>query len=65
MNVTRREIAFLKYAVGEDPDSVNLNQLLDEYRSTDIPDLEAQIFVKQLEIVKAFAKKAADKQTEE
>jgi hypothetical protein len=53
MNVTKREMAFLKYAVGDDPDNANLKTLFDEYRTTDVPDLDREIFLKQLDAVKA------------
>jgi hypothetical protein len=50
--VTKREMVFLKYAIGEDPDNVNLNALCDEYRSSDIPESESEIFCKQLDALK-------------
>ncbi len=53
MNVTKREMAFLKYAVGKDPDNANLKALFDEYRSTDVPDRDRDVFLKQLDAVKA------------
>ena len=53
MTFTKREKVFLKYAVGEDPDNTDLKALLDEYRSTDVTDLDSEIFWKQLEIIKA------------
>ena len=54
MTFTKREKVFLKYAVGEDPDNTDLKALLDEYRSTDVTDLDSEIFCKQLEIVNAM-----------
>lgn len=50
--VTKREMVFLKYAIGEDPDNVNLNALCDEYRSSDIPESESEIFCKQIDALK-------------
>jgi hypothetical protein len=50
--VTKREMVFLKYAIGEDPDNVNLNTLCDEYRSSDIPEWESEIFCKQMDALK-------------
>jgi hypothetical protein len=53
MTFTKREKVLLKYAVGEDPDNTDLKALVDEYRSTDVTDLDSEIFFKQLEIIKA------------
>lgn len=50
--VSKREMVFLKCAIGEDPGDVNLNALLDQYRSSDIPNSELDIFCKQVEALK-------------
>ncbi len=50
--VTKREMVFLRYAIGEDPNNVNLNALCDEYRSSDIPESESEIFCKQIDALK-------------
>lgn len=50
--VTKREMVILKYAIGDDPENVNLNALLDEYRSSDIPESESAIFCMQVEALR-------------
>lgn len=53
LTVSKREMAFLQYAVGDDPDKEEIMRILDEYRNSDLTDTEIEILHKQLEALKA------------